>query len=155
MSNSPIKKGSLESAIEQATQLHAGQMGKDGLPFILHPLTVLTYVTENGYGVLEQIVAILHDVCEDCDVVPEEFRFEFGSDVASALDAITRREGETYNGYIRRVSFNLIATRVKIVDLEHNMDLGRLPEITEKDIQRQGKYAKSHAFLQSTLDSRD
>lgn len=38
-----------------------------------------------------------------------------------ALDAITRREGETYAAYIDRVAANVTATIVKRADLRDNM----------------------------------
>ena len=44
-----------------------------------------------------------------------------------ALDAITRRNGETYHDYIYRVSRNKKATRVKLTDLQHNLTRGGGP----------------------------
>ena len=38
-----------------------------------------------------------------------------------SLDAITRRDHERYFDYIKRVSENEIATRVKLVDLHDNL----------------------------------
>jgi (p)ppGpp synthase/HD superfamily hydrolase len=146
-----VQKGTLESAIIQATNFHAGQESIDGLPYILHPLTVLAYITEMGYGDREQIVAVLHDVCEDCDVPPEEFGDEFDFWIVDALDAITRRKEEPYEGYIDRVGANLIATRVKLADLTHNMTLSRLPVIGAKESNRHAKYARAEAILTARL----
>jgi len=52
----------LERAIVIAAEAHAGMTDKAGAPYILHPLRMMLDLT----SVEERIVAILHDVCEDC-----------------------------------------------------------------------------------------
>lgn len=52
----------LNRAIEIATLAHAGQVDKGGAPYIMHPIRVMLAMdTEEA-----RIVAVLHDVLEDC-----------------------------------------------------------------------------------------
>ena len=49
--------------------------------------------------------------------------------------------------YIKRVKTNKLATKIKLKDLEHNMDLTRLDEITEEDKNRAKKYMDAIMYL--------
>src|SRR5687767_2629355 len=82
----------LERAIAIAAQAHAGQVDKAGQPYILHPLRVmLRLATEE-----ERIVGVLHDVVEDTPVSLQQLRDEgFSESVLSAVEALTKRDGET------------------------------------------------------------
>ena len=52
----------LERAIAIAAEAHAGQLDWGRLPYVLHPLRMMLRVSSLD----ERIVAVLHDVCEDC-----------------------------------------------------------------------------------------
>lgn len=54
----------IESALAIAIQAHLGQKDKCGDPYILHPLFVMNRVETMN----EKVVAVLHDVIEDCGV---------------------------------------------------------------------------------------
>ncbi|WP_442905106.1 GTP pyrophosphokinase [Haladaptatus sp. ZSTT2] len=88
----------------------------------------------------ERIVAVLHDVVEDTDYTIEAIEETFGSMVRAAVDALTKRMGENYTEFIERVAENPIARRVKIADLENNMDLTRLSEVNDSVVENQRKY---------------
>lgn len=135
----------LERAIQIATEAHAGQVDKGGAPYILHPLRVMLAMSTDE----ERIVAVLHDVLEDCPDFSMVRYWEegFSSDEIYALDALTRRPGETYTEFIARVARNPIATRVKIADMRDNMDLSRIPNPTDKDRKRTDKYLRYLAVL--------
>ena len=60
---------------------------------------------------------------------------------------MTKREGESYDLFIERVKDNPIALKVKMADLRDNMDILRLPVLTEKDLQRIAKYHKAYKYL--------
>ena len=109
----------LERAIAIAAEAHAGQVDKAGKPYILHPIRVMMSVSGNN----ERVVAVLHDVLEDCpEWTPERLRAEgFGDHIIEALDRLTRRKGESYEDFIRRCQGPL-SQRVKIADLHDNMD---------------------------------
>ena len=78
---------------------------------------------------------------------PWIIRHRFGDTVLSAVQALTRGENETYEEFIVRCGKNPLARRVKLADLEHNMDLSRLPEITEEDLKRVEKYKRATEYL--------
>jgi (p)ppGpp synthase/HD superfamily hydrolase len=57
----------------------------------------------------ERIVAVLHDVVEDCGVPLESLRKEgFSQAVIDAVDSVTHPKDEPYEAYIRRVASNPI-----------------------------------------------
>ena len=134
------KKLYLDRAIELAKQHHEGQTDKAGKPYIEHPLRVMYQVESEE----EKIVAILHDIVEDTDISLNDLRNEgFSEEVVSAVECLTKQDGENYDSYIERISFNPLAVKIKLADLEDNRDLTRLPEVTDKDLKRVEKYDKA------------
>lgn len=68
-------------------------------------------------------VAMLHDVVEDDGVSYSRLmKAGFSQEIVIAVEAITRRENESYKDYIRRVAKNDLAKQVKIADLRANLD---------------------------------
>ena len=126
-----------------AAYAHSGQVDKAGNPYLSHPLAVADGVE----GEDAKIAAILHDTVEDTFVTVESIRNLFGDAVADAVEALTHREDEDYFDYVRRAGKNPIARQVKLSDLRHNMDLSRLPVVTEKDLKRLEKYKKAQEIL--------
>ena len=134
------KKLYLDRAIELAKQHHEGQTDKAGKPYIEHPLRVMNQVESEE----EKIVAVLHDIVEDTDISLDDLRNEgFSEEVVSAVESLTKQDGENYDSYIERISFNPLAVKIKLADLEDNRDLTRLPEVTDKDLERVEKYDKA------------
>jgi len=134
------KKLYLDRAIELAKQHHEGQTDKAGKPYIEHPLRVMNQVESEE----EKIVAVLHDIVEDTNISLNDLRNEgFSEEVVSAVECLTKQDGENYDSYIERISFNPLAVKIKLADLEDNRDLTRLPEVTDKDLERLEKYDKA------------
>ena len=125
------KMTTLKRAIEIATQAHAGQVDKAGADYIGHPLRVMM----KGETVDEKIAGVLHDVVEDTDWTFEMLEEEgLSSEVVEALRCVTKlSDDESYDDFIDRVLTNQLAMRVKLHDLEDNMDLARLDELTDAD----------------------
>lgn len=120
-------------ALQIAAAAHKGQKDKGGNDYINHPLRVAELVE----GEEEKMVAFLHDVVEDTRVTLEDLKSSgLSQSVIEAVDAITKRQGESYHDYIERLIQNPIALAVKIADIKHNVDLSRIPNPTKKDIQR-------------------
>ena len=71
----------------------------------------------------------------------------FNEKILAAVQAITQNEGESKTNYINRVKKNPLAIRVKLNDLEDNMNIRRLPRITEKDVKRLKKYLRIYRQL--------
>lgn len=137
--------GTLERAIEIATEAHKGQFDKAGNDYIGHPLRVMQMgKTEN-----EKIVGVLHDVIEDTDWTFEALAAEgFSEEVIAALRCVTKTsENENYDDFIERVKKNPLAVAVKINDLTDNMDIRRLPYLSDKDVKRLKKYLKAYKRL--------
>jgi (p)ppGpp synthase/HD superfamily hydrolase len=140
----------LEVAIQIAVQAHAGQKEKNGQPYILHPLRVMGRVQSEA----EKIVALLHDVIEDTAWTPAQLKERgFPPHILRALDCVTKRDGEDYLDFVARSASNPIALRVKLADLEDNMDIRRLPKIMPRDQKRLSRYMAAHQWLLRRLDS--
>lgn len=138
----------LEKAIIMATEAHAGQFDKGGHPYILHPLRVML----SCETVEQKTVAVLHDTVEDTDLHLSTIRVRFGNTVADAVDALSRREGESYADFIARCAQNKIAADVKLRDLEDNMDIDRLGrEPSAKDLARIERYKDAKQVLLRSL----
>jgi (p)ppGpp synthase/HD superfamily hydrolase len=135
---------SLERAIAIAAGAHEGQLDKGGAPYILHPLRVMLKV-----GTLEErIVAVLHDVVEDCDISLEELAEEgFSETVLAAIESVTRVPGEAYEDFIARAAQNPIGRVVKLADLEENSDLSRIVQPGWEDLERIEKYRRAIGVL--------
>ena len=137
----------LERAIAIAATAHAGQIDKAGAPYILHPLRVMLHVTTNA----ERIVAVLHDVVEDC----EGWSFErllgegYAPEIIAGLKSVTKVEGEAYEDFVKRAAAHPIGRRVKMADLTDNSDLSRISTPTAKDHERIARYQKAIAYIQS------
>lgn len=138
----------LEHAIELAVKIHKGQVDKYGRPYILHPLRVMFRLESE----VEQIVGILHDVVEDSDLSFDDLRqMGYSEAIITALDGVTRRDSETYEEFVLRSKQQPVSRRVKLADLEDNMDIRRLSsKLTGKDFARLQRYRK--AWEQLRLD---
>lgn len=130
----------LEKALAIALRAHQGQKDKAGAPYILHPLRVMLRMETE----LEMIAAVLHDVVEDSGLTVEDLRREGIPEAALvAVEHLTRRKEESYEEFIERVKQNAIACKVKLADLEDNMDIRRLEHLEVKDTQRLDKYLRA------------
>ena len=97
-------------------------------------------------------MAVLHEVVEDSQPPPrwgfDELRREgFSEPVLAALEGVTRRESETYEKFIRRSLTHPVARRVKLADLEDNLDIRRLATLTDRDTDRLRRYLGARQFL--------
>ncbi|QTD35538.1 HD domain-containing protein [Pseudomonas fluorescens] len=136
----------LERAIAIATTAHAGQVDKGGAPYILHPLKVMLRMS----SLEERIVAVLHDVVEDCGISLEDLRKEgFSEDVLSAIESVTKVPGESYEDFVERAAQNPIGRVVKLADLEENSDLSRIASPSWEDLERIEKYRRAIGRLRA------
>lgn len=135
----------MERAIEIATEAHRGQLDKAGCDYIEHPLRVMAA----GKSLDEKIVGVLHDVVEDTNWTFEDLAAEgFSTEVIEALRCVTKlSESEPYDKFIARVKRNTLAVAVKLNDLSDNMDIRRLPYLSDKDVKRLKRYLKAYKQL--------
>jgi (p)ppGpp synthase/HD superfamily hydrolase len=139
-------KNLLEIAIKIAVDAHSGQYDKAGQPYVLHPLKVMFAL----HNEKDKIVGVLHDVIEDTDITYDyliNHGFEGETEILEALKSVTKQEDETYDQFIDRVVLNPIGIRVKLADLQDNMDLSRIANPTERDFERIKRYERTKARL--------
>jgi (p)ppGpp synthase/HD superfamily hydrolase len=137
----------LEKAIKIATEAHKGQVDKYGAPYIGH----VTRVMNAGATEDEKIVGMLHDLIEDTDWEFADLEKEgFPQYIIDAVRCVTKTsEEENYDDFVKRTATNSLAIKVKLNDLTDNMDIRRMPEVTEKDLKRLNKYLKAYKYLES------
>ncbi len=139
----------LERAVQIAAEAHEGQKDKSGAPYLLHPLRMMLRMHSEP----AMMAAILHDVVEDSDWTLDALRAEgFSDEVVEAVDCLTHREGESYEAFVKRAKGNAIARQVKLADLEDNMNLKRLSEVTSKDLARLEKYHRAWLALTGEME---
>lgn len=123
---------------------HAGQRDKMGCAYFQHPMRVAMHCTTDA----EKIVALLHDTIEDTDVTPDYLLAEgFPREIVDAVLSVTKREGESYEDFVRRASQNHIGRVVKLRDLEDNLNALRLDHFDADMAARYNKYLAAHRFL--------
>jgi (p)ppGpp synthase/HD superfamily hydrolase len=138
----------LEEAIGIAAQAHRGQRDRAGAPYILHPLRMMLALRTDD----ERMAAVLHDVVEDTDWTLDALRERgFSEQVVTAVDHLTRREGETYEAFVLRAAADPVARRVKVADLEDNMDVRRMGTLSADDAERLTKYHRAWRLLTGDL----
>jgi len=135
----------LERAIALAVDAHAGQTDKAGATYIRHPLRIMQQMETPQ----ERVVAVLHDIVEDTEYTPAMIEEEFDKEIRDAIVGLTKQDGESYFEFVERASANDLAQKVKIADIEDNMDLTRLSEVSEKTVERQMKYHRALQQLRS------
>ena len=138
----------LDKAIQIAAGAHAGQFDKGGMPYLMHPMRVMSYLKSNDEEL--QCIAILHDVLEDSSVTVEDL-LDAGMTrrIVAGVQHLTKIKDESYDNYKLRVFASTDAMRVKLADLRHNSDIRRLKGVTQKDADRIAKY---HTFFLEISD---
>lgn len=105
-----------------ARELHKGQVrkGKDKVPYIYHPLLIACHALSLGLDDDNIIsTALLHDVCEDCNVVVDELPVNDLTKEAVAL--LTKSDEVDKEQYYQQISQNSIATMIKLLDRCNNV----------------------------------
>ena len=134
----------LEKAISIAVTAHQGQVDKANKPYILHPLRLMFKMNSEN----EMIAAVLHDVVEDTDWTIEQLEVEgFNEEVIIALRLLTHDKKVPYKKYIEAIKTNKIALKVKLADLEDNLDIKRIAHPKFRDYARLAEYLKYYNEL--------
>ena len=134
----------LENAILLAVQAHKGQVDKANKPYILHPLRMMLQMQSED----EMIAAVLHDVVEDTAHTLDGLRQSgYAAHIIAAIDCLTNRAGESYEDFATRARSNPLARKVKLADIEDNMDIRRISDPQERDFERLKRYRKAWSEL--------
>ncbi|MEO7311229.1 MAG: HD domain-containing protein [Chitinophagaceae bacterium] len=135
----------LEKAVAIATEAHKDHKDKYGQPYLGHVFRVMNAgKTDN-----ERIAGVLHDLVEDTLWTFEDLaEAGFAHNIIEAIRCLSKTsENEDYESFTARVATSPLAIKVKLNDLMDNLDIRRMPEITEKDIKRLNKYLKAYKML--------
>jgi GTP diphosphokinase / guanosine-3',5'-bis(diphosphate) 3'-diphosphatase len=120
----------IERAYELAATMHAGQARNSGDPYITHPLAVATILAELGMPQDVICAALLHDTVEDTAYTIDELRADFGDDIASMVDGVTKldkvkygdaAQAETVRKMVVAMSRDIRVLVLKLADRLHNM----------------------------------
>lgn len=80
-------------------------------------------------------------------VVTHSITDEERNEIKTALNLLNHHTASSREEYIAHISENRLALRVKMHDLENNMDLTRIPQPTTKDFARVERYRREYEFL--------
>lgn len=124
---------------------HKNQIDKSGMPYVYHPF----HLAEQMNDEYSTCVALLHDVVEDTDITLVDLMSEgFPDEVIDALSLMTHNDDVLYLDYVRALTNNTLARKVKLADLAHNSDLTRLDKVEDKDLERVKKYKQAILILE-------
>ncbi|WP_347753732.1 phosphohydrolase [Agrococcus sp. ProA11] len=141
----------LERAITVATKAYDGRVDRQGEPYVAHAVRVMLAVETDD----ERAVAILHDVFEWGTITLREFASaKFPKRVIDAVDAMTKRYGETPAEHIARILASPLATTVKLADLRDNALEWRLDALPDEQLRSRlvAMYRESAELMGTDLD---
>lgn len=113
--------GSLEMlrrAYRLAVEAHAGQIRKSGEDYINHPVAVTNILASYGLDEPTLVAGLLHDVVEDTPHSLEDIEQEFGSEIASLIDGVTKLD---YISYTTRAQAQAATIRKMLVATAQDM----------------------------------
>jgi len=119
----------LEHAFEVANKAHLGQKRKSGEDYITHPVAVAQILVELGMDLPTINAALLHDTVEDTGVSIATISKEFGTEVSSLVDGVTKldkliygptAEAETLRKMVVAMSKDIRVLVIKLADRLHN-----------------------------------
>jgi len=140
----------LSKALSIVAVAFEGKFDRGGVPYFMHCYQVMMNLKTDDIEL--KIIAVLHDLIEDTDWTMEMLRSEgFSERILAGLSLMTRdhhdKSDEAYDVYIHAIATSYDATRVKLADLEHNMDPSRVKGKEEKHKKLLTKYERSHKYL--------
>jgi (p)ppGpp synthase/HD superfamily hydrolase len=157
-SQSKLEKISRSKAFEIVHEAFFNKKDRAGKPYIFHLMSVAKNVNDYSptptINYYLEIVALLHDLLEDCEEWNAERLAEhFHDRVVKNVVTLTKQKNQSYEDYIENIviEFNngeIAPLIVKLADLQDNMTLTRLTKtLTEKDLQRILKYHAAYLKL--------
>jgi GTP pyrophosphokinase len=122
----------VQRAYEFAEQSHRGQLRISGEPFVEHPLGVASLLGELGMDGTTLVAALLHDVVEDTQLTLEDVEREFGAEVATIVDGLTKldkiqyrsreaEQAENVRKMMVAMARDIRVLIIKLADRLHNM----------------------------------
>src|SRR5581483_1255571 len=117
----------LTRALEYAAKAHEGQQRASGQEFIYHPFGVAKILAQLQLDEPTLAAALLHDVVEDTDADIDEVRTEFGEEIATLVEGVTKltrvkfqtrehAEAENYRKLIVAMAEDVRVILIKLAD---------------------------------------
>jgi GTP pyrophosphokinase len=140
-----IDREKVEAAFVFACEHHADQRRKSGEDFIVHPVGVAKICAGMRLDTETLVAALLHDTVEDTSATLDEVRAEFGEEVASLVDGVTKLTGitfqsrdeaqaENYRKMVVAMASDIRVILIKLADRLHNMrTIGAMPKQKQID----------------------
>lgn len=130
--NKTIKEDTIKKAYEYAKEKHKNQLRKSGEPYIIHPLNVAYILAKLGLDTETICAALLHDVVEDTDGTYEEIKEEFGEEIATLVEGVTKltnlfktveeKQTENYKKMFIAMEKDIRVIILKLADRLHNIN---------------------------------
>ncbi len=119
-------------AYQFALEKHGDQKRKSGEPYIIHPVQVAYTLAELGLDDSTICAALLHDVVEDTNSTYQDLVTEFGQEIASMVDGVTKlsklnyesveeEQVENYRKMFLAMGKDIRVIMIKLADRLHNM----------------------------------
>ena len=127
--NKESELGVVERAFDAAEKAHRGQLRKSGDPYITHPVAVAEILVDFGLDPATIAAALLHDTVEDTSYSPEKLREDFGDEVATLVEGVTKldrltygptAEAETVRKMVVAMAKDIRVLVIKLADRLHN-----------------------------------
>ncbi len=127
--NKNVDTSIVERAFVAAETAHQGQLRKSGDPYITHPVAVAEILVEFGLDPATIAAALLHDTVEDTNYSSEKLRVDFGDEVASLVEGVTKldkltygptAEAETVRKMVVAMAKDIRVLVIKLADRLHN-----------------------------------
>jgi GTP pyrophosphokinase len=122
----------LARACDFSKEKHGTQKRASGEPYYSHPLEVAHILADMHLDLNTIITALLHDTVEDTDVTLDELEREFGEEIRSLVDGVTKltklegqseqtKQAENFRKLLMAMSEDIRVLLVKLADRLHNM----------------------------------
>lgn len=131
-SGNKVNLALIEKSIDFAEKFHEGQVRASGESYITHPIEVAEIIAGMNLDTASIVTAILHDTVEDTDLSIEKVEKEFGKEVATLVEGVTKltrlefksdqvKQAENFRKLLLAMSEDIRVLLVKLADRLHNM----------------------------------
>ncbi|MCB0417404.1 MAG: bifunctional (p)ppGpp synthetase/guanosine-3',5'-bis(diphosphate) 3'-pyrophosphohydrolase, partial [Bdellovibrionales bacterium] len=127
-----VSAETVEKAFHFAVEVHKEQKRSSGEPYILHPIAVAHILADLEMDTATIVTGLLHDTVEDTTATLSDIKTEFGDQVATLVDGVTKiskitfqtteeKQAENFRKMVMAMAKDLRVILVKLADRLHNM----------------------------------